>query len=59
MTLTYEYRQSHVWLDHLSADRDPNDYDLCGPHSSTLTVPVGWQLTDRRQPSFRRDLLAG
>ncbi len=58
VTLTYEYRTSHAWLDVLSAERDPHAYDLCRRHATTLTVPLGWQLTDR-QPLVRSELLAG
>lgn len=52
VTLTYEYRRSHVWLDVLSADRDPHGYDLCRTHANALSVPVGWQLTDRQGYRF-------
>jgi hypothetical protein len=48
VTLTYEYQRSHVWLDVLSAERDPHSYDLCRKHASALSVPLGWQLTDRQ-----------
>jgi hypothetical protein len=46
--LTYQYGQAQVWLDHLSRDRDPHAYDLCGRHAARLTVPQGWLLRDRR-----------
>jgi len=59
VTLSYEYRSSQVWLDTLSAERDPHDYDLCRRHAEALTVPVGWQLIDRRIALVARDLLAG
>jgi hypothetical protein len=61
VTLTYEYKRSHVWLDHLSVERDPHSYDLCRRHSDDLSVPLGWHLTDRRQPvrTITSDLLAG
>ena len=61
VTLTYEYRRSHVWLDHLAADRDPHAYDLCRRHADDLSVPLGWHLSDRRQPivTVATDLLAG
>ena len=49
MTLTYEYRRSQVWLDHLSAERDPHAYDLCRRHADDLSVPLGWHLADRRR----------
>ena len=61
VTLTYEYRRSQVWLDHLTDDRDPHDYDLCRRHADDLSVPLGWHLTDRRTPIVvvASDLLAG
>ncbi len=48
VTLTYEYRSSHAWLDVLTPERDPHGYDLCRRHAVTLTVPLGWHLTDRQ-----------
>lgn len=48
VTLTYQYARSHVWLDDLSADRDPHAYDLCERHADRLSVPSGWSLHDRR-----------
>ena len=61
VTLTYEYRRSQVWLDHLSAERDPHAYDLCRRHADDLSVPLGWHLTDRRAAADAvvDDLLAG
>jgi hypothetical protein len=46
--LTYHYGRSQVWLDHLSAERDPHAYDLCERHAARLSVPAGWALDDRR-----------
>jgi len=48
ITLTYQYARSAVWLDDLSAERDPHAYDLCRRHGSRLSVPHGWRLEDRR-----------
>jgi hypothetical protein len=61
VTLTYEYRASQVWLDDLSAERDPHDYDLCHRHAEQLRVPLGWHLLDRRHTvvASTHDLLAG
>jgi hypothetical protein len=61
VTLTYEYRRSHVWLDQLTPERDPHAYDLCRHHADDLSVPLGWHLTDRRitVPAATTDLLAG
>lgn len=52
VTLTYDYGQSHVWLDELSAERDPHFYDMCARHAARLSVPYGWQLDDRRRSRF-------
>jgi len=59
VTLTYEYRSSQVWLDHLSPERDPHAYDLCRRHAEHLTVPLGWHLVDRRATFATHGLLAG
>jgi hypothetical protein len=50
-TLTYRYDRSAVWLDVLSLERDPHDYDLCTRHAARLSVPSGWHLEDRRESS--------
>ena len=44
VSLTYEYARSQVWLDTLSAERDPHAYDLCADHAARLSVPLGWHL---------------
>jgi hypothetical protein len=49
VTLTYHYGQSQVWLDDLSRERDPHDYDLCERPAGRLSVPHGWHLDDRRR----------
>ncbi len=48
MTLTYDYGQSHAWLDVLAPERDPHAYDMCARHAERLSVPSGWHLDDRR-----------
>lgn len=48
VTLTYEYKRSQVWLDILTPERDPHSYDLCRKHANSLSVPLGWHLTDRQ-----------
>jgi hypothetical protein len=48
VTLTYHYGRSQVWLDDLTAERDPHAYDLCDRHAERLSVPTGWYLDDRR-----------
>jgi len=47
VTLTYDYDNSHVWLDRLSPERDPHAYDMCDRHAARLSVPHGWRLEDR------------
>jgi NH3-dependent NAD+ synthetase len=56
-TLTYDYGQSHAWLDVLTVERDPHTYDMCARHAERLSVPSGWHLDDRR-PSRHLDLVA-
>ncbi len=48
VTLTYDYSQSHAWIETLSAERDPHTYDMCTRHAERLSVPTGWHLDDRR-----------
>jgi hypothetical protein len=54
-TLSYQYARSLVWLDDLSEERDPHNYDLCQRHTVRLSVPNGWRLEDRR---LRRQLVS-
>ncbi len=54
VTLSYQYARSIVWLDELSAERDPHNYELCQRHAARLSVPNGWRLEDRR---VRRELV--
>lgn len=60
-TLMYRYDRRAVWLDVLSVDRDPHDYDLCERHAGRLSVPSGWHLEDRRHATHLRlaERLAG
>lgn len=48
ITLTYDYRQSQVWIDRLAPERDPHHYDMCDRHADRMSVPRGWHLEDRR-----------
>ena len=48
VTLSYDYRSSHVWIDHLTPEREPHLYDMCERHAEKLSVMRGWQLDDRR-----------
>ena len=57
VTLTYQYGQAQVWLDDLTAEREPHGYDLCERHTAKLSVPNGWRLDDRRHAESLR--LAG
>ena len=57
-TLTYQYARQAVWMDGLSAERHPHDYDLCARHADRLRVPAGWRLDDRR-PGRVPERLAG
>lgn len=48
-SLTYDYASRTVWLDH-PGDGPEGGWGMCAAHAETLTVPVGWALTDRRRP---------
>jgi hypothetical protein len=54
-TLTYDYVNRSAWLDRLSPEDNPMTHDLCDRHASSLSVPRGWRLDDRRvvEPLFR------
>ena len=52
-TLNVPVRPRAVWLDDLTAERDPHDYDLCERHTARLSVPE--RLAARRPPR-RREL---
>ena len=47
-TLSYDYANRTAWLHRLSTEPHPMMHDLCDRHASTLTVPQGWRLDDRR-----------
>jgi hypothetical protein len=52
-TLSYNYAQRSVWIEHASAEGHPATYDLCCDHANQLSVPRGWDLTDvRARPLF-------
>lgn len=57
-TFVYDYQGRVTWLDGLAGERHPMAYDLCHAHAQVLTVPRGWQLIDRRDPSSFGDALA-
>ena len=54
-TLTYDYANRSAWLDRLAAEDHPMTHDLCDRHATSLSVPRGWHLADRRvvEPLFR------
>lgn len=47
-TLGYDYPESTVWIAALSEAAHPMTHDLCDGHADRLSVPRGWQLSDRR-----------
>jgi hypothetical protein len=47
-TFGYDYASSTVLLGDLAGEPHPATYDLCRRHADALTVPRGWQLSDRR-----------
>ncbi len=46
--LTYQYSRALIWVDDLTEDRDPHEYDLCERHGARISAPSGWRLEDRR-----------
>ena len=58
-TLTYRYDLSAAWIDDLTPEREPHDYDLCERHAARCSAPHGWQLADRRGDLALPDRLAG
>jgi Protein of unknown function (DUF3499) len=58
-TLSYDYDARSAWIDLLDDEAHPMRHDLCGPHADQLSVPVGWDLDDRRvavAPLFRESI---
>lgn len=51
-TLSYNYQQRTVWLEPRWDEAHPSTYDLCDEHSSRISVPVGWELADRRHVPY-------
>jgi hypothetical protein len=52
-TLSYNYGQRTVWIEHVTDEPHPSTYDLCALHADHLSVPGGWILTDSRaRPLF-------
>jgi hypothetical protein len=47
-TFAYDYTGRTVWLDDVADEPHPATYDLCRRHSTSMTVPNGWELSDRR-----------
>lgn len=48
-TLSYNYAQRSVWIEHATPEAHPSTYDLCQHHADHLSVPRGWHLTDARE----------
>lgn len=57
-TFAYEYAARTVWLEDVADEPHPSTYDLCRRHATSMSVPNGWQLSDRRSsvtPIFRAE----
>jgi hypothetical protein len=50
-TLTYVYADSTAVVGPLATYAEPHCYDLCTPHASRLTTPLGWELVRLDPPS--------
>lgn len=53
-TLAYDYASRTVWLGPLADAAHPSTHDLCAGHADRLSVPLGWDLDDRRHPAAAR-----
>ena len=52
--LSFNYDDRQVWLDDISSSDDQASLGaLCTAHTDSRTVPVGWELIDRRRSSDR------
>lgn len=49
-TLVFSYAEQVARVVELLDGREPQAYDLCGPHADRTTPPRGWQLADTRPP---------
>lgn len=47
-TLGYDYGEATVWLVDVTPEAHPATYDLCMRHADGLSVPLNWELRDRR-----------
>lgn len=61
-TLTFAYVDSTAVIGPLALRAEPGSYDLCGTHSSRLSVPRGWEVVrlplDGIREESQDDLLA-
>jgi hypothetical protein len=49
-TVNLDYAHRVVSIGPLHPQRDPNLLDLCREHSGSMTPPLGWTLSDEREP---------
>ncbi|MBM3828152.1 MAG: DUF3499 family protein [Actinobacteria bacterium] len=49
VTLVFHYPSSTIWVDQLSDERQPNEYEFCVTHWQRFQPPSGWSLDDRRR----------
>jgi len=47
-TLTYDYQGRAAWIEALTDESHPMQYDLCTSHAEHMRVPQGWSFEDRR-----------
>jgi hypothetical protein len=50
-TVNLDYARRTVSIGPLYPQRDPNLLDLCREHSERMTPPLGWILSDEREPA--------
>jgi hypothetical protein len=51
--MAYDYGARIAWIDDLHDTAMPHAYDLCPAHADRMSVPVGWELRDRRVSAVR------
>lgn len=48
--MRFDYAMAEIWLDDFHGRVGPGGYAMCDPHADRVTPPIGWGITDRRDP---------
>ena len=50
--MSFDYGEAEVWIEDLIEAPAPGEgYILCAPCGDKMTPPLGWRLSDRRNPT--------